>query len=99
VAQSSTNTTRASSTTSNAFPLSTENPTQEQGGNPGDANSSPGKGGDSVAGASGSDTGSFGQLSHAGLVAIIVVVSCVVIFGSKSNTQSVRLDRIRDKLC
>lgn len=95
-AQSSTKTsTAAAAKTSNAFPLSTENPTQIQGGDPGDANSSSGNGVDSAAGASGSDTGSFGQLSHAGLIAIIVVVSCVVVFGSKLPPQASGLVELR----
>lgn len=41
----------------------------------------------SSAGAEGNDTGSFGTLSKGGLIAIVVVVSCVVIFGSKSNSE------------
>lgn len=37
----------------------------------------------SAAGAEGTDTSSFAQLSKGALIAIIVVVCCVVIFGSR----------------
>lgn len=63
--------------------LATATPQQgsDEGGSPGDADSS--GGGGTAAGASGTDTSSF-NLSKGGLIAIIVVVSVVCIFGSMS---------------
>jgi hypothetical protein len=56
---------------------------QQPGGDPGagDVSSSPGQG-DTDAGASGSDSGSI-TISKGGIIAIIVCVVFVVIFGSK----------------
>lgn len=45
----------------------------------------------SAAGAAGEDTGSFGTLSKGGLIAIIVVVSVVVVFGSELSTAATQL--------
>jgi hypothetical protein len=71
--------------------LATATPQQssDDGGSPGDADSTPG-GGD-AAGASGADTSSF-NLSKGGLIAIIVVVTAVCIFGSMSSCQKETYD-------
>jgi hypothetical protein len=71
----------ASSASSYWQALSTSTPLQAGDPAPGDAGSS----GDTsnAAGASGADNGSFGQISKGGLIAIVVVVALVVIFGSE----------------
>jgi hypothetical protein len=81
----------ASSLASYYSALATSAPIQPGSGPlPGDAGSSAGSSQSaSEAGASGSDSGSF-TLSKAGIIAIAVVVSCVVIFGSKSHPTSGR---------
>jgi hypothetical protein len=70
--------------------LATATPQQQsgEGGGPGDASSSGGSG--NAAGASGSDTTSF-SLSKGGLIAIIVVVAAVSIFGSMYLIQDLYL--------
>lgn len=74
----------ASSVSSYFSALATSAPQQPgDGPSAGDAGSSAGAG-DSDAGASGSDSGSI-TVSRGGIIAIVVCVSFVVIFGSKLN--------------
>lgn len=76
----------ASSVSSLFSALATATPEQPGSGpSAGDAGSTAGSGG-SDAGASGSDSGSF-TLSKGGIIAIIVVVVFVVLFGSELNPE------------
>jgi hypothetical protein len=75
-----------SSTSSIFASLATATPQQQagEGGGPGEATAAGGTG--NAAGAAGSDVSGF-NLSKGGMIAIIVVVVLVAIFGSKSSSN------------
>ena len=69
---------------SSAFAAAITNPIQQGGAQAGDAASVDDGSGD-LAGASGGEHNSI-NISKGGIIAIAVVVSCVVVFGSKSSS-------------